>query len=226
MSCLENLVAFFKFIGNFIKGITIATYYVLKAIVLLFIPKCFYFKDISEDIVLVTGGASGIGRLMAIRFAKHGAKVVIWDLNLAGLEETRKMIEELRSKREKVGKCFHYQVDIADRHKVYAAAERVRQEVGDVSIVVNNAGVVTGRRFLECDDEKILKTFDVNTLAHFWVSIFTSDRLAPSYERRVLSFGSLSWSAATYVRGITCSIVASEAAAKTLNYFPMSCGCN
>lgn len=159
-----------SFIAKFFIGMTISLWYMIKAIFLFFIPKCLRFKDVSNDIVLITGGASGLGRLMAIRFAKLGAKVVIWDLNLAGLEETAKMIEELRSKRENVGKCHYYQVDISNRFGVYAAAERVKQEIGTVSILVNNAGVVTGKRFLECTDEQIIKTFDVNTLAHFWVS--------------------------------------------------------
>jgi all-trans-retinol dehydrogenase (NAD+) len=170
MTFAQSVKALLLFIANFIKGSTIATYYLLKAIVLFFVPKCLRFKDVSQDIVLVTGGASGLGRLFAIKFAKLGATVVIWDLNAAGLEETTKMIEELRSKKDNVGKCHHYCVDISDRFKVYAAAERVRQEVGHVSIVVNNAGIVTGKRFLECPDEKIIKTFDVNVLAHFWVS--------------------------------------------------------
>ena len=170
MSFLSNLSALLQFIANFITGMTIAGWYILKAIVLFFVPKCLRFKDVSNDIVLITGGASGLGRLMAKRFAKLGATVVVWDLNLNGLEETTKMIEEMRSKRDKVGKCYHYQVDISDRYKVYAAAERVKREVGDVSILINNAGVVTGKRFLECADEQILKTFDVNALAHFWVS--------------------------------------------------------
>lgn len=174
MTLIQNLRAFFLFIWILIKDTVIAMWYLIKAIVLFFIPKCLRFKDISNDIVLITGGASGLGRLMALKFAKRGAKIVIWDLNIAGLEETTKMVEELRSKKENVGKCYHYQVDISSRFNVYAAAERVKQEIGTVTIVVNNAGIVTGRRFLECTDEQVIKTFDVNTLAHFWVSIFHS----------------------------------------------------
>lgn len=170
MSLLSSLNELLKFIANFIIGTSLAIFYLLKAILLFFVPKCLLFKDISQDIVLVTGGASGLGRLLALKFAKRGATVVIWDLNAAGLEETRKMIEELRSKKDKVGQCFHYQVDISNRFRVYEAAERVKREVGNVSILVNNAGIVQGKRFLELSDEMVVKTFDVNTLAHFWVS--------------------------------------------------------
>jgi len=39
-----------------------------------------------------------------------------------------------------------------------------------VSLLVNNAGIVTGKKLMDCTDENILATFDVNSLAHFWVS--------------------------------------------------------
>lgn len=51
---------------------------------------------------------------------------------------------------------------------------QVKKEVGDVSILINNAGIVTGRKFLDCPDELIEKSFDVNFKAHLWVTIFPS----------------------------------------------------
>lgn len=201
---LENVSGLLKFLANFIKGSLIALYYMLKALVLFFVPKCLRFKDVSNDIVLITGGASGLGRLMAIAFAKRGATVVVWDLNAAGLEETKKMVEELRSKKESVGRCFHYTVDISDRFKVYAAAERVRQEVGHVSILVNNAGIVTGKRFLECRDEQIIKTFDVNTLAHFWVSYLSRCLFAFNLFNFLFCFASLPKSVAALIVLLNC----------------------
>lgn len=49
---------------------------------------------------------------------------------------------------------------------------QVRQEVGDVTILINNAGIVTGKKFMDSPDTLIEKTLQVNTMAHFWV--FTS----------------------------------------------------
>jgi all-trans-retinol dehydrogenase (NAD+) len=49
------------------------------------------------------------------------------------------------------------------------AADRVKQEFGDIDIVVNNAGIVTGKKFLDCADGLIEKTMEVNANAHFWV---------------------------------------------------------
>ena len=46
---------------------------------------------------------------------------------------------------------------------------QVKADVGDVDILINNAGIVTGKKFLECSDSLIEKTMQVNTNAHFWV---------------------------------------------------------
>lgn len=56
------------------------------------------------------------------------------------------------------------------RENVYLTAERVRKEVGEVSVLVNNAGVVSGHHLLECPDELIERTMMVNCHAHFWTT--------------------------------------------------------
>lgn len=50
----------------------------------------------------------------------------------------------------------------------------MKKEVGDISILINNAGIVTGKKFLDCPDELMEKSFDVNFKAHLWVIIFSS----------------------------------------------------
>lgn len=66
---------------------------------------------------------------------------------------------------------YTYTCDVGKRENVYMTAERVRKEVGEVSILVNNAGVVSGHHLLECPDELIERTMMVNCHAHFWVTI-------------------------------------------------------
>jgi all-trans-retinol dehydrogenase (NAD+) len=51
---------------------------------------------------------------------------------------------------------------------VYDLAKNVLEEIGTIDILVNNAGIVSGKSFLEISDEQIIKTFQVNALAHFW----------------------------------------------------------
>ncbi|RWS07387.1 Short-chain dehydrogenase/reductase family 16C member 6-like protein [Dinothrombium tinctorium] len=137
-------------------------YHWLEAIVLFFTPKRLRYKDVSNDIVLITGGGSGLGRLLAVKFARRNAKIVVWDIIESNLNETKRMIEE------NGGTCAAYVCDVSKRDEVYKTAERVRKEIGDVTILVNNAGIVNGKKFLDLEDEKMIKTLNVNTFAHFW----------------------------------------------------------
>ena len=54
------------------------------------------------------------------------------------------------------------------REDIYKAAKKIKEDVGPVTILVNNAGIVSGTAFMDTPDAKIIKTFDVNILAHFW----------------------------------------------------------
>lgn len=137
----------------------------LVAFVLVFIPRRFRYKDVSGQVVLITGAGSGIGRLMAKKFAlQHGAIVVAWDINKAGCDETVKDI------RAGGGKCHGYIVDVSKREQIYEAAEKVKTEVGKVDILINNAGIVSGSKFLDTQDSQIEKTFQVNSLSNFWTT--------------------------------------------------------
>ena len=70
------------------------------------------------------------------------------------------------------GNVLAYKVDVTNAEEVYETANEVKQEVGDVTVLVNNAGVVTGKRLMNCSDDMIRKTMDVNVTSHFWVSVY------------------------------------------------------
>jgi all-trans-retinol dehydrogenase (NAD+) len=113
-------------------------------------------------VTLITGGASGIGRRMALKIAAGGSRVVLWDLNDEALAKT---VEEIAAAG---GKATAYRCNVADREMVYSTAERVQREVGAVEILVNNAGIVNGKSFLDLSDDELRRTMEVNVLAHFW----------------------------------------------------------
>lgn len=71
---------------------------------------------------------------------------------------------------------YTYVCDVGKRESVYSTAEKVRREVGEVDILINNAGVVSGHHLLECPDELIERTMVVNCHAHFWVSCCNRQR--------------------------------------------------
>eukprot|EP01135_Chromosphaera_perkinsii_P010458 Nk52_evm21s2133 gene=Nk52_evmTU21s2133 len=119
-------------------------------------------KNVAGEIVLITGGASGIGRLMALEFAKKGSILVIVDIQEEAMKSVAFEIQAIGAK------CSWYVCDLSDRNSIYATADKIKQNVGDVDILINNAGIVTGKTLLDCPDALIQKTFEVNTIAHFW----------------------------------------------------------
>lgn len=110
--------------------------------------------------MLITGAGSGIGRLMAMKAAARGARLVVWDLDEAAALAVRAEI------RAAGGACEAFTVDVSDR----AAVAETAVAVGEIDILVNNAGIVTGKRLLEASEEHIERTFGVNTLAGYWTA--------------------------------------------------------
>ena len=126
-------------------------------------------QSVAGKVVLITGGGSGIGRGMAIKFAALGARVVLWDVDTKGLKKVEAEIVA------DGGKVSTYVVDVSNRALVYQTAATV----GAVDILINNAGIVTGKSILDCPDELMEKTVQVNTIAHFWtIKAFLPDMLA------------------------------------------------
>lgn len=112
--------------------------------------------------VLITGSASGIGRLMAQKIATRGGNVILWDLNLAGLESLSDQLHRWGYK----ASAYH-QCDLSDRDEIRDTARLVLDEHGAVDILINNAGIVSGKPLLELSDDAIERTFSVNTLSLF-----------------------------------------------------------
>ncbi|CAL1279356.1 unnamed protein product [Larinioides sclopetarius] len=143
-------------------------------------------KDISGQIVLVTGAGSGLGRLLAIEFSELDAIVVLVDINKNGMNETKSLMNSLASSR-----TFIYHCDISDRDRVYQVARDIKEQVGKVDILVNNAGNVSGKRFLEIPDEEIEKTVHVNALSHFWMGKAFLPDMMQSNKGHIVSIASL-----------------------------------
>ncbi|MEE6463728.1 hypothetical protein FKM82_006034 [Ascaphus truei] len=145
-------------------------------------------KSVAGQVCLITGAGSGLGRLFALEFARRRAQLVLWDINSQSNEETAGMVRQIYREleaedalravcnaEEQVPPCCNLQVytytcDVGKRENVYTTAEKVRREVGDVFLLLNNAGVVSGHHLLECPDELIERTMMVNCHAHFWTT--------------------------------------------------------
>ena len=115
--------------------------------------------------VLVTGAGSGIGRLLAIGSAQRGAAhVVVWDINEDAAHGVAQEILNLGVE------ASYDVVDVTKDESVDAAGEAVRSRIGSIDFLVNNAGVVTGKAFLEQHHEDVEHTFQVNALALYRVT--------------------------------------------------------
>ncbi|XP_071609724.1 estradiol 17-beta-dehydrogenase 11-like [Heliangelus exortis] len=137
-------------------------YSYLEAFVKLFVPV--RRKSVSGELVLITGAGHGVGRATAFEFAKRRSRLVLWDINKHGIEETAAECERLGATVQA------FVVDCSKREEIYSAAEKVRKEIGDVTILVNNAGVITAADLLSTQDHQIERMFEVNILAHFWTT--------------------------------------------------------
>lgn len=123
-------------------------------------------KEFSRRVVVVTGGASGIGKVVARRFAEEGANVVVTDLDEAGVQKAAKEIAD----RIKAPRVIGFNMDVTDEASVHAAFRAVVQAFGGVDIVFSNAGMAHSSPV----DQMALKdwelSFKVNSTGHFLVA--------------------------------------------------------
>lgn len=145
----------------FVVTLMLGIYHGLLAL----IPTKYYpKKSVRNNVVLITGAGSGVGRLLALKMAERGARVVGLDIDGPAVNQTVRMIKHF----EKGCEPKAYVCDLSSREYIYKVAQQVKDEIGDVDILINNAGVVTGKDLLDCPDDSIVKTMHVNCLAHFW----------------------------------------------------------
>ncbi|MFW5876066.1 MAG: SDR family oxidoreductase [Myxococcota bacterium] len=118
--------------------------------------------EIAGSRALITGGASGIGLGLARELAGRGAEVVLWDIDGDALDAA------VASIRDAGGRAEGQVCDVSRRETVYDVARQLRERFGPVDVLVNNAGIVTGKSLLESPDSMIEKTMAVNAMANFW----------------------------------------------------------
>jgi NAD(P)-dependent dehydrogenase (short-subunit alcohol dehydrogenase family) len=112
--------------------------------------------ELAGNVAVVTGSASGLGRAMAERFAQEGMTAVIADNRLSEAELVAKEIER------NGGRAIAIEVDVTQRDSVVALADRVDDELGGASLLVNNAGVVSFSPLLKPEEAGWRWIVDVN----------------------------------------------------------------
>ncbi len=117
-------------------------------------------------IALITGADSGIGRAVALAFAKEGADVtIVFNENTADAETTRQLIEK------EGRKCLVLQADVREPEQCKQVVRRCRTELGGLNILVNNAAFQQSQeKFEDITEEQIRRTFDTNILGYIWMA--------------------------------------------------------
>ncbi|KAI0775952.1 retinal short-chain dehydrogenase/reductase [Trametes elegans] len=109
--------------------------------------------DWGEQLVVITGGSSGLGELIANTLAVRNVLVVVLDVKPIVTENYN---------------ITYYKCDVSKWEEVEAVSKRIVEELGHPTMLINNAGVVQGKALLDLTPEDIQQTFSVNTLAHYW----------------------------------------------------------
>ncbi|KAK9505939.1 hypothetical protein O3M35_009894 [Rhynocoris fuscipes] len=135
----------------------------LESLINLFVTP--HEKSLARDIILITGTGHGIGRELAIQLAGEGCTLICWDINEEGNAETLKLLKE----KGLDAKTYFYRCDVTKREDVLELARKVEQDVGNITIVINNAGIMSCKPLEQQSNQVIKKIFDVNVMSHFWV---------------------------------------------------------
>ncbi|XP_049883050.1 epidermal retinol dehydrogenase 2-like isoform X1 [Pectinophora gossypiella] len=120
-------------------------------------------KSVEGEVILITGAGHGMGREVALRFGRLGGTIICVDINATGNQETVEMIKADK------GKAFRYECDVTDREAVNNMAEKLRREVGEVTMLINNAGIMPCKPIMEHNEVDIKRVFDINIIAHLWL---------------------------------------------------------
>lgn len=134
---------------------------------------------------LVTGGGRGIGRGIALELAKEGADVVIGDVLLGNAESTATEIRGLGRK------ALAVEMDVTSGESIESALERVRESLGEVHILVNNAGVVQDHTGAEEDELDWDRCYEVNLKGMWKVSAALAPRFQSQGGGKIVNIASI-----------------------------------
>ncbi|KAK6516111.1 hypothetical protein TWF506_006021 [Arthrobotrys conoides] len=133
-----------------------------------------------SELVLITGASSGFGEKIAAKLATRGTKVVTVDKNALGPQlQTHKNVH-------------HYQVDITDWEALASAADQIKAEHGDPTVLILNAGICHKTPILNKDFSKVRTLIDINLTSHFAMLQHFLPAMVKNNHGHIMSLGSLS----------------------------------
>lgn len=122
--------------------------------------------DPLKDIVLITGGSSGLGKELASLFSSKGADVVVLDIILPDTQY-------------QVPHVHYYQCDVSKRDQIYSCYKLIKKDIGGkVTVLINNAAITSDQSLLDLSFDDIEKTIEVNLMSSFYtIKCFLPDMI-------------------------------------------------
>ncbi|KAL3468973.1 NAD(P)-binding protein [Aspergillus californicus] len=114
-----------------------------------------------REVIVLTGGSNGIGREVATLLGNRGIKVAILDIQPPQQDQGQQALPAT----VRFHKC-----DITSPQAIAQAAASIRTTMGEPTVLINNAGICTTRTILNTTEAQTRLSFDVNTLAHYWLA--------------------------------------------------------
>ena len=129
-------------------------------------------QNFSGKVVVITGGAAGIGRATALRFAQSGARIAGWDVSVKAAAAFK------TDKSEAGGQTLFQLVNVADPVTVEAAVNAVVEQWGGIDVLINNAGIVRDAQLVQKNGTGLMK----GMLEEWWKrGIGTPEDIANAY---------------------------------------------
>ena len=142
-------------------------------------------KRAQDKVVIITGGASGIGRVSALRFAAEGAKVVIWDIDKVRADATRGEIEGAG------GQTIVAIVNTTQPEQVAAAAKAVYDQFGRIDVLINNAGITRDATLRKMTLAQWQQVLDVNLTGVFICTQVVAPYMEAQQSGRIINTSSV-----------------------------------
>ena len=142
-------------------------------------------NGLKDRVAVITGGADGIGRATAMRFAQEGAVVVIWDMNEEKGKQTSAEINAAG------GKASFLKVNTSNFAEVEAASKKVVEQYGKYEILINNAGITRDSTLKKMTPELWQQVIDVNLTGVFYCAKCAADIMTEQGWGRIVNASSV-----------------------------------
>jgi 2-hydroxycyclohexanecarboxyl-CoA dehydrogenase len=141
--------------------------------------------SLEGKIAVVTGGGAGLGRAIAVRLAREGAKVAVWGRTLAPIEETAAIIADAG------GDAIACQGDATVKEQIAASLDKTHADFGPVTILVNNAGLAEFGPFLDIKESELEHILRVNIVGPFLCARAVIPDMLAAGTGRIISLSSI-----------------------------------